>query len=122
MVPYRAKAIDKIDSSKSIFIKIAKEPKGLATCRKPICCNIAYSRMQHNYHSHDSMGNWIAFLFGATFNIVTHVIETGPTSYFIHAIAGGIICLMFKMIGDLFAPLVRRIGFRITRWIEEKID
>lgn len=82
-------------------------------------CDI-YS-MQHNYQPHDSMGNWIAFLFGATFNIVTHVIESGPGSYFVHAMAGGIICLMFKMVGDLFAPLVRRIGFRITRWLEEKI-
>ena len=78
--------------------------------------------MQHNYHSHDSSGNWIAFLFGATFNVVTHVIDSGPTSYVVHAIAGGIICLIFKMIGDLLTPVVRRLGVRISRWLESGLD
>ena len=62
------------------------------------------------------------YLFGATFNVVTHVIESGPASYIVHAIAGGIICLIFKLIGDLFTPVVRRIGVRITRWLEGGID
>ncbi|MGC3944815.1 MAG: hypothetical protein QM762_09900 [Chryseolinea sp.] len=78
--------------------------------------------MQHNYHSHDSGGNWIAFLFGVTFNIVTHIIDPGPASYIVHAIAGGIVCLMFKLIGDLFTPMVLRIGRRLSQWIENKID
>ncbi|MEJ1237920.1 hypothetical protein WBG78_07325 [Chryseolinea sp. T2] len=78
--------------------------------------------MQYNYHSHDSAGNWIAFLFGATFNIVTHVIDSGPASYLVHAIAGGIICLIFKMIGDLFAPVVRRLGVRFSQWLESLVN
>lgn len=78
--------------------------------------------MQNNFHIHDSAGNWIAFLFGATFNVVTHAIDSGPLSYVVHAIAGGIICLMFKMIGDLFTPLVRALGARLSRWLESKID
>lgn len=78
--------------------------------------------MQHNYNSHDSGGNWIAFLFGAAFNIITQVADPGPASYFIHAIAGGIICLMFKLIGDLFTPMVLRIGRRLSQWFENMID
>ena len=78
--------------------------------------------MQHNYHSHDSAGNWIAFLFGATFNIVTHVIDSGPASYLVHAIAGGIICLVFKMIGDLFAPVVKRLGVHFSQWLESLMN
>ncbi len=74
--------------------------------------------MENNFHFFDSAGNWIAFLFGVTFNIVTHVIESGPASYFIHAVAGGIICLLFKMLGDLFTPLIHRFGHRLTRWID----
>ena len=89
--------------------------------------NVTFQRMHicamHSNHSfHDSAGNWIAFLFGATFNIVTHIIDSGPASYIIHAIAGGIICLMFKLIGDLFTPMVLRIGRRLSQWLENKID
>ena len=77
--------------------------------------------MQSNHAFNDSAGNWIAFLFGATFNLVTHMIDSGPASYLVHAIAGGIICLMFKMVGDLFTPLVQRLGIRIMRWLEGKL-
>ena len=77
--------------------------------------------MHSNHSFNDSAGNWIAFLFGATFNIVTHMLDSGPTSYLVHAIAGGIICLLFKLIGDLFTPLVHRLGHRITRWLEGKM-
>lgn len=77
--------------------------------------------MQLNY-SHNSGGNWIAFLFGATFNMVAHALDSGPASYLIHAIAGGIICLILKMIGDLFTPLIHRLGHRILRWLENKMD
>lgn len=80
-----------------------------------------FGDMQSNNAFYDSTGNWIAFLFGATFNLVTHMLDSGPASYLVHAIAGGIICLIFKMAGDLFTPLVNRIGVRITRWLEGKI-
>ena len=77
--------------------------------------------MQNNHAFNDSAGNWIAFLFGATFNLVTHMLDSGPASYLVHAIAGGIICLLFKLVGDLFTPLVQRLGVRITRWLEGKM-
>jgi CDP-diglyceride synthetase len=77
--------------------------------------------MQNNHTFNDSAGNWIAFVFGATFNLVTHTLDSGPASYLVHAIAGGIICLLFKLIGDLFTPLVQRLGLRITRWLEGKM-
>lgn len=79
------------------------------------------SGMQTHNTFYDSSGNWIAFLFGATFNIVTHMIESGPASYLVHAIAGGIVCLGFKLLGDLFTPLVHRLGVRISRWLEGKM-
>lgn len=79
------------------------------------------SGMQSHNTFYDSSGNWIAFLFGATFNIVTHMIESGPASYLVHAIAGGIVCLGFKLLGDLFTPLVHRLGVRISRWLEGKM-
>jgi hypothetical protein len=78
--------------------------------------------MQNNHHHIDSAGNWIAFLFGATFNIVAHLFDSGPASFLVHAIAGGIICLLFKLVGDLFTPLVHRIGHRLSRWIEGMMD
>ena len=78
--------------------------------------------MQLNLHPNDSAGNWIAFLFGATFNIAAHAIDPSPAGYIVHAIAGGIFCLMFKMLGDLFTPLVRRMGQRLTRWLENIMD
>lgn len=77
--------------------------------------------MQHNNSFSDGAGNWIAFLFGAAFNLATHMIDSGPASYIVHAIAGGIICLGFKMVGDLLTPLINRLGVRFTRWLEGKL-
>ncbi|MEO5980005.1 MAG: hypothetical protein ABIS36_23260 [Chryseolinea sp.] len=78
--------------------------------------------MQINYHPNHGGGNWIAFLFGAVFNVAANVVDPGPASYLVHAIAGGLICLMFKIIGDLFTPLVRGMGQRLTRWLDSMID
>ena len=51
------------------------------------------------------MGNGIAFLFGAIFNLLGNVNLSFFLDYALQAIVGGIICLAFKIIGDVFSPL-----------------
>ena len=50
-------------------------------------------------------GNWIAFVFGAMFNILANVKLTFLLDYILQAVVGGIICLAFKIIGDVLSPL-----------------
>ena len=50
-------------------------------------------------------GNWIAFLFGAMFNVLANVNLSFLVDYILQAVVGGIICLAFKIIGDIFSPL-----------------
>jgi hypothetical protein len=51
------------------------------------------------------MGNGIAFLFGAAFNLLANVNLFFLLDYALQAIVGGIICLVFKIIADVFSPL-----------------
>ena len=51
------------------------------------------------------MGNGIAFLFGAAFNLLANVNLFFLLDYALQAIVGGIICLAFKIIADVFSPL-----------------
>jgi hypothetical protein len=51
------------------------------------------------------MGNGIAFLFGAAFNLLANVNLLFLLDYALQAIVGGIICLVFKIIADVFSPL-----------------
>lgn len=50
-------------------------------------------------------GNWLAFLFGASFNLLANVNLLFLLDYALQAIVGGIICLAFKIIGDVSSPL-----------------
>jgi hypothetical protein len=50
-------------------------------------------------------GNWIAFVFGAVFNLLAKVDLSFILDYVLQAVVGGIICLAFKIIGDVFSPL-----------------
>lgn len=50
-------------------------------------------------------GNWIAFLFGAAFNLLANVKLLFLLDYALQAVVGGIICLAFKVIGDILSPL-----------------
>ena len=56
------------------------------------------------------MGNGIAFLFGAAFNLLANVNLLFLLDYALQATVGGIICLAFKIIADVFSPL----------WLEHK--
>ena len=51
------------------------------------------------------MGNGIAFLFGAVFNLLSNVNLMFLLDYTLQAIVGGIICLAFKVLGDVLSPL-----------------
>jgi len=49
--------------------------------------------------------NWFAFLFGAVFNLMARIDLTFLMDYILQAVAGGVICLAFKIIGDVLSPL-----------------
>jgi hypothetical protein len=55
--------------------------------------------------NHGSGGNWIAFVFGAVFNLLGNVNLTFLLDYALQAVVGGIICLAFKILGDVLSPL-----------------
>ena len=55
--------------------------------------------------NHGAGGNWIAFVFGAVFNLLGNVNLTFLLDYALQAVVGGIICLAFKVLGDVLSPL-----------------
>ena len=55
--------------------------------------------------NHGNGGNWIAFVFGAVFNLLGNVKLTFLLDYALQAVVGGIICLAFKILGDILSPL-----------------
>jgi len=61
--------------------------------------------MNTELNQNHGMGNGIAFLFGAIFNLLANVNLSFFLDYALQAIVGGIICLAFKIIGDVFSPL-----------------
>lgn len=52
-----------------------------------------------------SGSNWIAFVFGAVFNLLGNVNLMFLLDYALQAVMGGIICLAFKILGDVLSPL-----------------
>ncbi len=58
-----------------------------------------------NQNPGGSGGNWIAFVFGAVFNLLGNVKLTFLIDYALQAVVGGIICLAFKILGDVLSPL-----------------
>jgi hypothetical protein len=61
--------------------------------------------MNAEINQNHGMGNGIAFLFGAVFNLLSNVNLSFFLDYALQAIVGGIICLAFKIIADVFSPL-----------------
>ena len=55
--------------------------------------------------NHGAGGNWIAFVFGAVFNLLGNVNLMFLLDYALQAVVGGIICLAFKVLGDVLSPL-----------------
>jgi hypothetical protein len=70
---------------------------------------------------HDPEGNWIAFLFGAAFNILANFKLFFLLDYTLQAIVGGIICLGFKILGDILSPLWEKHRDRMKEFGKRKI-
>lgn len=66
------------------------------------------------------MGNGIAFLFGAAFNLLANVNLLFLLDYALQAIVGGIICLAFKIIADVFSPLWQKHKGRVKDFAKLK--
>ena len=66
------------------------------------------------------MGNGIAFLFGAAFNLLANVNLLFLLDYALQAIVGGIICLAFKIIADGFSPLWQKHKDRVKDFAKLK--
>jgi hypothetical protein len=66
------------------------------------------------------MGNGIAFLFGAAFNLLANVNLFFLLDYALQAIVGGIICLAFKIIADVFSPLWQKHKDRVSRFCKDQ--
>ena len=68
-------------------------------------------------HSNGS-GNWIAFLFGVMFNILANFNIVNAIEYAVQAIIGGVICLLFKMLGDFLTPLLKKWWAQFIQWLK----
>ena len=66
------------------------------------------------------MGNGIAFLFGAAFNLLANVNLFFLLDYALQAIVGGIICLAFKIIADVTSPLWQKHKDRVKDFAKLK--
>jgi len=66
--------------------------------------------------NHSAGGNWFAFLFGAVFNLMARIDLSFFGEYILQAIAGGIICLGFKIVGDILSPLWLKQKERVSKF------
>jgi hypothetical protein len=53
-------------------------------------------------------GNWLAFLFGAVFNLFADIAPRVLLDYTLQAVVGGIVCLCFKLLGDYISDHKKR--------------
>ena len=73
-----------------------------------------------NQNHGGSGGNWIAFVFGAVFNLLGNVKLTFLIDYALQAVVGGIICLAFKILGDVLSPLWEKHKERVKEYTKVK--
>ncbi len=66
--------------------------------------------MNTQINQHQTSGNTVAFLFGAIFNILANTDYGSMVDYTLKAVIGGVIWLLFKIIGDYISSylLARR--------------
>jgi hypothetical protein len=53
-------------------------------------------------------GNGIAFLFGVIVQMIASLNFTPTWEFVLHSLFGGLVCLFFKLLGDLLSPLLQR--------------
>ena len=58
--------------------------------------------------------------FGAAFNVLGSIDLTFFLDYIMQALLGGIICLMFKVIGDILSPLWVKHKQNVRDFVREK--
>lgn len=68
-------------------------------------------------HSNGS-GNWIAFLFGVMFNFLAKFDLHHAIDYAAQAIIGGLVCLVFKILGDFLTPYLKRWWAQFIQWLK----
>lgn len=88
------------------------------TIINPSAGTIAPSGMETQLHHDSEAGNWVAFLFGAMFNILANFDIPAMIDYAMQAFTGGFICLLFKLLGDYLSPVFRSWWEDLQRWIE----
>ena len=71
--------------------------------------------------NYNAGGNWIAFVFGAAFNLLARIDLTFLLDYILQAVAGGIICLLFKIFGDIFSPLWMKHKQKVAEFTRRRI-
>lgn len=76
--------------------------------------------MNTELNQNHGSGNWIAFLFGAAFNVLANANFISLFDYVFQAIIGGIICLAFKIIGDILSPLWEKYKSKVKEIIRSK--
>lgn len=72
--------------------------------------------MNAEINQNHGSGNWIAFLFGAAFNLLGNVNLLFLLDYALQAVVGGIICLAFKILGDVLSPLWEKHKERVKKF------
>jgi hypothetical protein len=77
--------------------------------------------MNTEINQNHGTGNGIAFLFGVVFNLLANVNLSFFLDYALQAIVGGIICLAFKIIGDIFSPLWQKQKERVKHFTKSNI-
>ena len=76
--------------------------------------------MNATINQNHGMGNGIAFLFGAVFNLLANVNLFFLLDYTMQAIVGGVICLAFKILGDILSPLWQKQKERVKNFARLK--
>lgn len=76
--------------------------------------------METTINNNHGMGNGIAFLFGAVFNLLGNINLSFLLDYSLQAIVGGIICLAFKVLADVLSPLWQKQKERVKDFASVK--
>jgi len=59
-------------------------------------------------HEQNSLGNWLAFIFGAIFNLAAEANLRFLIDYTLQAVVGGSVCLLFKLLGDFITARFKK--------------
>ncbi|MBT1704070.1 hypothetical protein [Chryseosolibacter indicus] len=78
--------------------------------------------METQINHSNGAGNWIAFLFGVMFNFLVKFDLHHAIDYAAQAITGGLVCLVFKILGDFITHCIKRWWGQFIRWLKAKYE